>query len=43
MGPFRYLEYVRKRTKGVGPLVDHRLVCDACGRKAAARAMQPEH
>jgi NADPH-dependent glutamate synthase beta subunit-like oxidoreductase/ferredoxin len=42
MEPYRYLEYVRKRTKGVGPLVDDRLVCDACGRKGAARAMQPE-
>jgi ferredoxin len=42
MEPFRYLEYVRKRTKGIGPLVDNRVVCDACGRKEAARAMQPE-
>jgi len=42
MEPFRYLEYVRKRTKGVGLLVDNRVVCDACGRKEAARALQPE-
>jgi len=42
MEPFRYLEYVRKRTRGIGPLVDNRPVCDACGRTAAARTMQPE-
>jgi hypothetical protein len=42
MEPFRYLAYVRKRTKSIGPLVENRPVCDACGRRAAARAMQPE-
>ena len=37
MEPYRYLEYVRKRTKGIGQLVDNRPVCDACGRKSAAK------
>lgn len=41
MGPYRYLEYVRKRTRGIR-LVDNRPVCDACGRKSAAKAMQSE-
>jgi len=42
MEPFRYLEYVRKRTRGIGPLVDNRPVCDACGRTEAARSMPSE-
>jgi NADPH-dependent glutamate synthase beta subunit-like oxidoreductase/ferredoxin len=42
MEPFRYLEYVRKRTKGVGQLIDNRPVCDACGRQSAAKTMQSE-
>jgi NADPH-dependent glutamate synthase beta subunit-like oxidoreductase/formate hydrogenlyase subunit 6/NADH:ubiquinone oxidoreductase subunit I len=37
MEPYRYLEYVRKRTKGIGQRVDNRPVCDACGRKSAAK------
>ena len=37
MEPFRYLEYVRKRTKGIGQRVDNRPVCDACGRQSAAK------
>ena len=37
MEPYRYLEYVRKRTKGIGQLVDNRPVCDACGRQSAAK------
>ncbi len=41
MGPYRYLEYVRKRTRAIR-LVDNRPVCDACGRKSAAKAMQSE-
>jgi hypothetical protein len=42
MEPFRYLEYVRKKTRHVSPLVDNRPVCEACARKAAATALQPE-
>ncbi|MGD9331221.1 MAG: NAD(P)-binding protein [Desulfobacterales bacterium] len=42
MEPFRYLEYVRKRTKGIGPLIDRRPVCDRCARQAAATTLQPE-
>jgi len=42
MEPLRYLEYVRKRTKGIGPLIDNRPVCDACSRTAAARTLQTE-
>jgi len=37
MEPYRYLEYVRKRTKGIGQLVDNRPVCDTCGRQSAAK------
>jgi len=42
MEPFRYLEYVRKRTKGIGQLIENRPVCDACGRQSAAKVMQSE-
>ncbi|MDJ0884799.1 MAG: NAD(P)-binding protein [Desulfobacterales bacterium] len=42
MEPFRYLEYVRKKTRHVSPLVDNRPICEACGRRAAATAMQPD-
>ena len=42
MEPFRYLEYVNKRTQGIGPLVDSRLICDTCGRRTAARVLPPE-
>ena len=42
MEPLRYLEYVRKKTRHVSPRADSRPVCEACARKAAATAMQPE-
>jgi ferredoxin len=42
MEPLRYLEYVRQKTRHVSPLVDHRPVCEACARQAAATAMQPD-
>jgi NADPH-dependent glutamate synthase beta subunit-like oxidoreductase len=42
MEPLRYLEYVRKKTRHVSPLVDNRPVCEACARKAAATALQPK-
>ncbi len=42
MGPFRYLEYVRKKTRHVSPLVDNRPICEACARQAVATAMPPD-
>jgi ferredoxin len=42
MEPLRYLEYVRKKTRHVSPLVDNRPVCEACARQSAATAMQPD-
>ncbi len=37
MGPFRYLEYIRKRIKDVGQVLDNRPICEACARKEQAK------
>lgn len=39
LGPFRYLEYVRKRTDAVCAVPLTRPLCDVCSRKAAAEVM----
>ncbi|MGD8251643.1 MAG: NAD(P)-binding protein [Desulfobacterales bacterium] len=39
LGPFRYLEYVRKRTHSVSAVSGSRHLCDVCSRKAAAEVM----
>jgi NADPH-dependent glutamate synthase beta subunit-like oxidoreductase len=42
LGPLCYLEYVRKRTKTVSPLVNDKPICEVCARKAAAEAMRSD-
>jgi NADPH-dependent glutamate synthase beta subunit-like oxidoreductase len=42
LGPLRYLEYVRKRHAAVAQRANHRAVCDACARLAAAATLEPD-
>jgi putative selenate reductase YgfK subunit len=37
LGPFKYLEYIRKRTKAVAARTSAETLCDACLRKSTAR------
>lgn len=37
MGPMKYLDYIRKRTKSVTQLPEDALVCDSCARANTAR------
>ncbi|MGD8261377.1 MAG: FAD-dependent oxidoreductase [Desulfobacterales bacterium] len=36
LGPARYLDFVRKRTKSVARVLEERTLCDACARKHTA-------
>jgi len=36
LGPARYLDFVRRRTSNVAPVVSGRKLCEACARKASA-------
>jgi ferredoxin len=37
MGPMKYLDYIRKRTKSVTQVPDDALICDNCARAKSAR------
>ena len=37
MGPMKYLDYIRKRTKSVTQVPDDALICDNCARAKTAR------
>ena len=37
MGPMKYLDYIRKRTKSVTQIPDDALICDNCARTKSAR------
>ena len=37
LGPERYLDFVRKRTKAVAKIADDRQLCEACARKSKAK------
>ncbi|MBR9984450.1 MAG: hypothetical protein KFF68_00945, partial [Desulfosarcina sp.] len=37
MGPMKYLDYIRKRTKSVTQIPGGELICDNCARTKTAR------
>ncbi len=43
LGPARYLEFLQKRTQGVGPALTTRPLCQACARQQTARAHVEMH